>query len=105
MGILRAFSVLEGIGLAQDSSYSIASACYPFIVAWLLRADPVKAQQVLEALVYQPKSDIKEPLSSGARAPLSGRRILRLLDAFDSYTMQAASPASRRAASEASDGG
>eukprot|EP00929_Paragymnodinium_shiwhaense_P113725 TRINITY_DN82024_c0_g1_i1.p1 TRINITY_DN82024_c0_g1~~TRINITY_DN82024_c0_g1_i1.p1 ORF type:complete len:806 (-),score=101.44 TRINITY_DN82024_c0_g1_i1:202-2619(-) len=100
--ILRSFSVLEGIGLGQDPSYSIASGCYPFMVAWLLRADPEKAQQVLEALVYQPQSDIKEPLPKGIRAPLSGRRILRLLDALENYTTQAAAPSEASASSKPS---
>lgn len=37
--ILRAFSVLEGIGLDVDPDYSIVNACYPYLSKRLLTDD------------------------------------------------------------------
>lgn len=37
--ILRAFSVLEGIGLDIDPDYSIVNACYPYLSKRLLTDD------------------------------------------------------------------
>jgi predicted unusual protein kinase regulating ubiquinone biosynthesis (AarF/ABC1/UbiB family) len=37
--ILRAFSVLEGIGLEVDPDYSIVNACYPYLSKRLLTDD------------------------------------------------------------------
>lgn len=37
--ILRAFSVLEGIGLEADPDYTIVNECYPYISKRLLTDD------------------------------------------------------------------
>jgi len=84
--ILRTFSVLEGIGLDQDPEYSIASACYPYLASWLLRDEAGRALAVLEALIHAPASD------HVGRPPLSAKKLLRLLDAFDTYTKQVVAP-------------
>jgi aarF domain-containing kinase len=37
--ILRAFSVLEGIGLAADPDYTILDDCYPYLCKRLITDD------------------------------------------------------------------
>lgn len=50
--ILRAFSVLEGIGLASDPNYSIANECYPFVARRLLTDPSPATRAALEQLLY-----------------------------------------------------
>jgi len=84
--ILRAFTVLEGVGLDQNPSYAIVNDCYPYLISWLLRRTDRSGQKVLEALLY--KSDGSD--SKGARPPVSAKRILRLMEALETYVRQAA---------------
>lgn len=91
--ILRAFTVLEGIGLDQDPGYAIVSDCYPYIVSRLLRQDGDQAQQVLEAMLYGAK-----PAPGQPHPPLNAKRVLKLVDAFNTYASQAAAPEAAGAA-------
>jgi len=86
--ILRAFSVLEGIGLDQDPSYAIVSDCYPYLVSRLLREDGARAQQVLEGLLYGPTQG-----SDVARPAINSARFVRLVNAVATYSTQASKPA------------
>jgi len=82
--ILRAFSLLEGVGLEQDPEYRIAQDCYPYLISWLLREEGSKTQKILEALLYEPRDRLDIRLES-SRPPLSARRLKRLLEAFEAY--------------------
>ncbi|KAH7278617.1 hypothetical protein KP509_38G049100 [Ceratopteris richardii] len=50
--ILRAFSVLEGIGLAADPDYAIVEDCYPYLCKRLLTDDSPRAREALKYFVY-----------------------------------------------------
>ncbi|ABO97192.1 predicted protein, partial [Ostreococcus lucimarinus CCE9901] len=50
--ILRAFSVLEGIGLSSDKNYSIANECYPYVARRLLTDKSPETRRALEQLLY-----------------------------------------------------
>ena len=76
--ILRAFSVLEGIGLSCDKNYSIANECYPYIARRLLTDKSPETRRALEQLLYG-KED-------GEHATLSVNRVRQLSKAFGSYT-------------------
>ncbi|KAK3281300.1 hypothetical protein CYMTET_10902 [Cymbomonas tetramitiformis] len=75
--ILRAFSVLEGIGLAQDPNYSIANECYPFVARRLLTDRSPSNKRALEQLLYG---------AQGPKARLSVERVQQLSEAFQTYT-------------------
>ena len=74
--ILRAFSVLEGIGLAADPQFSIASACFPYIARRLLSDPHPQAEAALEGILYGPR---------GRDAPLDTHRVRQLATAFRSF--------------------
>jgi len=83
--ILRAFSVLEGIGLEQDPDYSIVLDCYPYLVSRLLREDGDRAQQVLQALLYG-----AAPSAGAVMPPLNASRVVKLINAFNAYAQMEA---------------
>ncbi|OUS47446.1 ABC1 family-domain-containing protein [Ostreococcus tauri] len=76
--ILRAFSVLEGIGLTVDKNYSIANECYPYVARRLLTDKSPETRKALEQLLYGKES--------GEHAVLSVNRVRQLSTAFGSYT-------------------
>jgi len=76
--ILRAFSVLEGIGLTVDKNYSIANECYPYVARRLLTDKSPETRKALEQLLYGRES--------GEHGTLSVNRVRQLSDAFGSYT-------------------
>jgi hypothetical protein len=76
--ILRAFSVLEGIGLSSDKNYSIANECYPYVARRLLTDKSPETRKALEQLLYGTEN--------GEHAMLSVRRVRQLSNAFGSYT-------------------
>ena len=76
--ILRAFSVLEGIGLSSDKNYSIANECYPYVARRLLTDKSPETRRALEQLLYGKES--------GEHAVLSVNRVRQLSTAFGSYT-------------------
>eukprot|EP00897_Mesotaenium_endlicherianum_P000433 jgi/Mesen1/10390/ME000081S09789 len=50
--ILRAFGVLEGIGLDNDPDYAIVEQCYPYISKRLLTDDNPRARAALRYFLY-----------------------------------------------------
>ena len=76
--ILRAFSVLEGIGLSCDKNYSIANECYPYVARRLLTNKSPETRKALEQLLYGKES--------GEHAVLSVKRVRQLSNAFGNYT-------------------
>lgn len=76
--ILRAFSVLEGIGLSCDKNYSIANECYPYVARRLLTDKSPETRKALEQLLYGKES--------GEHAVLSVKRVRQLSNAFGNYT-------------------
>ncbi|KAJ7548841.1 hypothetical protein O6H91_07G029700 [Diphasiastrum complanatum] len=50
--ILRAFSVLEGIGLEADPDYTIVDECYPYLSKRLLTDDSPRARAILKYFLY-----------------------------------------------------
>ena len=73
--ILRSFSVLEGIGLAADPSYSIANEAFPFVARRLLTDRSEATSKALNQLLYG---------RDGTR--LSVDRAKQLAEAFASYS-------------------
>eukprot|EP00850_Spirogloea_muscicola_P000970 SM000003S11215 [mRNA] locus=s3:1611199:1615417:+ [translate_table: standard] len=67
--ILRAFGVLEGIGLDNDPNYAIVNECYPYMSKRLLTDDNPKAREALRYFLYGPNNqlDVKrvESLAAG----------------------------------------
>ena len=92
--ILRSFSVLEGIGLASDKSYSIANECYPYVARRLLTDPSPGTKRALEQLLYG---------AEGPKAALSVRRVKQLAGAFGTYSAitGAAAPSTARATADA----
>eukprot|EP00775_Hariotina_reticulata_P007498 gene7498-7708_t len=72
--ILRAFSVIEGIALAVDPDYSIVQECFPYLARRLLSDDDPRVHKALRDVLY------------GNKSRLDVDRLLRLSDAFSSYT-------------------
>lgn len=61
--ILRAFSILEGLGLQLDKGYRIVDDCYPYLAAWLTRANGDEAKPLIRSVLYGPK------VRDGVRVP------------------------------------
>eukprot|EP00793_Prasinoderma_coloniale_P005678 PRCOL_00004152-RA len=93
--ILRAFSILEGIGLQTDPDYAIAQECYPYVARRLLTDRSPRARAALESLVYGP----------GGGRRLDVKRIRQLSDAFVKYAPTATLAAGAPGAARALDGG
>ena len=54
--ILRAFSVIEGIALRVDPSYSIVQECFPYIARRLLSDNHPRTRAALQQLLYAVRS-------------------------------------------------
>ena len=50
--ILRCFSVIEGIALRVDPSYSIVQECFPYLARRLLTDDHPRTRAALRQLLY-----------------------------------------------------
>ena len=50
--ILRAFSVIEGIALRVDPSYSIVSECFPYLSRRLLTDNSPRVRAALQQMLY-----------------------------------------------------
>jgi len=50
--IIRAYTVLEGIGLQTDRRYSILTACYPYLARRLLTDPSPRTQKALKNMLY-----------------------------------------------------
>jgi len=70
--------VLEGIGLQSESSFSIASACYPYVARRLLSDPSERSQKALEGILYGPAG------ADGGQ--LDAKRVKQLVTAFRAYT-------------------
>ena len=57
--ILRAFSVIEGIALRADPSYSIVSECFPYLSRRLLTDNSPRVRAALQQMLY----GVRNPLS------------------------------------------
>jgi predicted unusual protein kinase regulating ubiquinone biosynthesis (AarF/ABC1/UbiB family) len=88
--ILRAFSVLEGIGLRADPAFSIAQSAYPYVARRLLSDPSDKAQRALEGILYGPE---------GADGPLDARRVKQLAVAFRAFSDTTRGAAAQKAQS------
>jgi len=74
--VVRAFSVLEGIGLSIDENYSILQECYPYLSRRLLMDDSPRARAALSAMLT--------PVTS---AGLDLDKLLEMADQFTSYSV------------------
>jgi len=77
--ILRSFSILEGIGLSNNPEYQIVQGCYPYIARRLFNDDSERAKAALRAMLYMPGKGGDQ---------LNARRLVKLANAFRSYTDQ-----------------
>jgi aarF domain-containing kinase len=50
--LIRAYTVLEGLGRKADSQFSIISACYPYLARRLLTDPSPRTQKALEDMLY-----------------------------------------------------
>jgi len=82
--ILRAFSVLEGIGLQNDPKYAIVQECYPYIARRLFSDNTPRVRSALRAIMY-------EPSSVEGQMKLNVRRLQKLANAFRTYNEQSIS--------------
>ena len=73
--ILRAFSVLEGIGLASDGEYSLAQEAFPFVARRLLTDRSESSRRALFQLLYK----------DGTR--MSVEKAKQLAEAFSTYSV------------------
>lgn len=80
--ILRTFTVLEGVGLAQDEDYSITSECYPYLARRLFTDNSPRAQHALRQMLY----GAANADASGALPSLNVDRLEELSEGFQSYT-------------------
>ena len=96
--ILRTFSVLEGIGLAQDEDYSIAQECYPYLARRLVTDNSPRAQEALRQMLYG---------ANGQTGQLNVARLQEIATGFQSYTATSQSvdrtEGLEKAASQAAD--
>ncbi|CAM6084874.1 unnamed protein product [Calypogeia fissa] len=71
--ILRAFSVLEGIGLEADPDYTIVDECYPYISKRLLTDDSPRSRAALKDFLY------------GGKEQLDMQRVEEIVGGFQSF--------------------
>lgn len=71
--ILKAFSVLEGIGLEADPDYAIINGCYPYLSKRLITDDSPRARAALKYFLY------------GENDRLDVKRVEDILDGFETF--------------------
>lgn len=71
--ILKAFSVLEGIGLEADPDYAIINGCYPYLSKRLITDDSPRARAALKYFLY------------GENDRLDVKRVENILDGFETF--------------------
>ena len=86
----RAFSTLEGIGLASNPNYSIMQECFPYLAKRLISDDSPRARGALKMLLYGKEND------------LDLTKLQELTKGFERYTSSTSSVESSR---EESDSG
>jgi hypothetical protein len=77
--IAKSFSVLEGIGLTNDPTYSIINECLPYVSKRLL-TDSGKMGPALSTFIFGPEK------SSESRI-IDYRRVEQLIEGFGEYTL------------------
>eukprot|EP00747_Dinoflagellata_sp_TGD_P074714 gnl/TRDRNA2_/TRDRNA2_158435_c0_seq1.p1 gnl/TRDRNA2_/TRDRNA2_158435_c0~~gnl/TRDRNA2_/TRDRNA2_158435_c0_seq1.p1 ORF type:complete len:789 (+),score=111.05 gnl/TRDRNA2_/TRDRNA2_158435_c0_seq1:37-2403(+) len=78
--ILRAFTILEGIGLQNNPDYALVQGCYPYIAKRLFRSNDQRSQEALKSILYK-----RLP---GGEEQLNARKLIKLARAFRTYTGQ-----------------
>ena len=73
--ILRAFSVLEGIGLQSNPDYAIAQECYPYLARRLFTDDSPRGKAALREMLY----------GSGEQKALNVTRLTKLSTAAQTF--------------------
>lgn len=81
--ILRSFSVIEGIALGVDPSYSITMECFPYISKRILTDNDPRMHRVLKGVLY------------GEKNHLDIERIERVVKALRQFTVAGLDPASK----------
>mmetsp|Transcript_1437 Transcript_1437/g.2040 ORF Transcript_1437/g.2040 Transcript_1437/m.2040 type:complete len:869 (-) Transcript_1437:123-2729(-) len=77
--ILRAFSVLEGIGLKANADYSIVNECYPYLARRLLTDEDPRASKALKSLLY------------GGKEQLDMKQLTKMSQGFSSFSKRTTS--------------
>jgi hypothetical protein len=81
--IAKSFSVLEGIGLSNDSKYSIINECLPYVSRRLLTDSSERTGGALSTFIFGPsKNDIKSRF-------VDYERVEQLISGFGDYTTSA----------------
>jgi predicted unusual protein kinase regulating ubiquinone biosynthesis (AarF/ABC1/UbiB family) len=76
--ILRAFTVLEGIGLQNDPDYSIVDACLPYITRRLVTDPSPRSRAAL-------RSFVSSAAASGGARQIDARRAQQLVGGLSTY--------------------
>jgi len=71
--ILKAFSILEGIGLEADPDYAIINGCYPYLSKRLITDDSLRARAALKYFLY------------GESDRLDVKRVEDILNGFETF--------------------
>jgi len=77
--IARAFAVLEGIGLSNDSGYSVVSECLPYVAQRLMTDQDPRIAGALASFVYGSEKDRPD-------RQFDTKRMKYLAEGFTSYT-------------------
>jgi len=89
--ILRAFGILEGLGLRADKDYKIVNDCYPFFISWLLRTPAEVSGPMLRSVLY---GGVKHAKREGVPVP-SAKQVRKMLRALVAYLQSEAATAAR----------
>jgi hypothetical protein len=76
--IAKSFSVLEGIGLTNDPTYSIINECLPYVSKRLL-TDNAKMGPALSTFIFGPEKENSDRI-------IDYRRVEQLVEGFGEYT-------------------
>lgn len=71
--ILKAFSILEGIGLEADPDYAIINGCYPYLSKRLITDDSLRTRAALKYFLY------------GESDRLDVKRVEDILNGFETF--------------------
>jgi len=81
--IARAFAVLEGIGLSNDSNYSVVNECLPYVAQRLITDRDVRISKALASFIYgsqrgmdrQPSAERLKYLATGFSSYVAATRV------------------------------
>ncbi len=120
--VSRAFSTLEGIGLAINEDYSILAECYPYLARRLMSDNSPRAQRAFRTMIFgaggaKTSEDTSQLLANamggaaertggtssggGAKEGFSAGKVLEMANNFQSYTASTTSVAADDGAKEA----